>query len=134
MTMTACASWVVASSATVMGMCGHAVVPARRIPSVQFLKHTPLTGATPSTSAQRWDSDVDTHVPKQPPLCYWEKELVLADADRQIVTHPNQWLNDRLINAGQTLLRKQYGDRICGLQDVTKSRTLSMDIEPSEFV
>jgi len=40
MTMTVCASWVVASSATAMGMCGHAVVPARRIPSVQLLKHT----------------------------------------------------------------------------------------------
>ena len=56
MTMTACASWVVASSATAMGMCGHAVVPARRIPSVQLLKHTPHTGTTPCTSAQRWDT------------------------------------------------------------------------------
>jgi len=52
MTMTAGASWVVASIATAMGMYGHAVVPARRIPSVLPLKPIPLTGAIPSSPAQ----------------------------------------------------------------------------------
>ena len=78
--------------------------------------------------------DVDTHVPQQPPLHYWKKDLGLVDADRHILSHPDRWLNDNLINTGQTMLRKQYGDTVSGLQDVINSRTLSMDIEPGEFI
>ena len=32
------------------------------------------------------------------------------------------------------MLRKQYGDKVSALQNTVKSRTLSMDIEPNEFV
>ena len=32
------------------------------------------------------------------------------------------------------MLVKQYGESVLGLQDVIKSHTLSMDIEPNEFV
>ena len=78
--------------------------------------------------------DVDTHVSWQPPLQFWIKDLGLTEADKQILRHPERWLNDYLINAGQTMLRKQYGDTVSGLQDVVKSRTLSMDIESGEFV
>ena len=78
--------------------------------------------------------DVDTHVPQQPPLHFWKEEYSLTDDDRQILSNAERWLNDKLIDAGQKMLLKQYGDRVSGLQDVIKSRTLSMDIEPSEFV
>ena len=78
--------------------------------------------------------DVDTHVSQQPPLHFWKEEYRLTDDDRQILSDAERWLNDKLIDAGQKMLLKQYGDRVSGLQDVIKSRTLSMDIEPSEFV
>ena len=85
-------------------------------------------------SSQNEPYDVDTHVPQQPPLHFWKKEYSLTDGDRQILSDAERWLNDKLIDAGQKMLLKQYGDRVSGLQDVIKSRTLSMDIEPSEFV
>ena len=78
--------------------------------------------------------DVDTHVSQQPPLHFWKEEYRLTDDDRQILSDAERWLNDKLVDAGQKMLLKQYGDRVSGLQDVIKSRTLSMDIEPSEFV
>ena len=85
-------------------------------------------------SSQNEPYDVDTHVPQQPPFHFWKKEYSLTDGDRQIVSDAERWLNDKLIDAGQKMLLKQYGDRVSGLQDVIKSRTLLMDIEPSEFV
>ena len=87
-----------------------------------------------SENSKEESYDVDTHVPQQPPVQFWKKELNLTDDERQILNHPQKWLNDSLITAGQNMLKKQYGDRVSGLQDVVKLRTLSMDIEPNEFV
>ena len=78
--------------------------------------------------------DVDTHVPMQPSPRLWKKDLGLTVEDKQILRDPSAWLTDNLIDAGQILLRKQYGDRVSGLQDVVKARTLSMDVEPDEFI
>jgi len=50
--------------------------------------------------------------------------------DRNILKHHHKWLNDRLINVAQQMLKNQYG--IPGLQDVTLSNTLSMDIHLDE--
>ena len=61
-----------------------------------------------------------------------EKSLGLSLTDKRILDYHHKWLNDRLINAAQKMLQKQYG--IAGLQDVTMLQTLSMDVQPSEFV
>ena len=63
---------------------------------------------------------------------WWEKSLGLTVTDKKILDYHHKWLNDRLINASQQILRKQYG--ITGLQDVTMLQTLSMDVQPGEFV
>ena len=78
--------------------------------------------------------DVDTHVPMQPSPRLWKKDLGLTVEDEQILRDPSARLTDNLIDAGQILLRKQYGDKVSGLQDVVKARTLSMDVEPDEFI
>jgi len=62
----------------------------------------------------------------------WMKELKLISADRQILQCHRKWVNDRLINAAQQMLRKQYG--VPGLEDVSKGETLSMDVHKGEFI
>ena len=56
-----------------------------------------------------------------------EKSLGLSLTDKRILDYHHKWLNDRLINAAQKMLQKQYG--IAGLQDVTMLQTLSMDVQ-----
>ena len=53
-----------------------------------------------------------------------EKSLGLSLTDKRILDYHHKWLNERLINAAQKMLQKQYG--IAGLQDVTMLQTLSM--------
>jgi len=76
--------------------------------------------------------DVKLHIPKQPMPKGWMKELKLISADRQILQCHRKWVNDRLINAAQQMLRKQYG--VPGLEDVSKGETLSMDVHKGEFI
>lgn len=59
--------------------------------------------------------------------------MKLTDDERKIL-NSQAWLNDKLINAGHQMLKSQYGDLVSGLQDVTRSRTLTMDVETGEFV
>ena len=76
--------------------------------------------------------DVELHIPKQIIQKGWMKELKLISADRQILQCHRKWVNDRLINAAQQMLRKQYG--VPGLEDVGKGETLSMDVHKGEFI
>ncbi len=64
----------------------------------------------------------------------WCPSLKLFKADKDILEHPHRSLTDNLIDAGQHLLRSQFGHLVSGLQDVCKTRTLSIDIETAEFV
>ncbi len=56
----------------------------------------------------------------------------LRETDGVIMEHQHKWLNDRLINAAQAMLKEQCG--IPGLQDIMLSQTLSMNIMAGEFV
>ena len=67
--------------------------------------------------------DVDSHVPKQDVPQSFKS---LRATDRGILEYHHKWLNDRIINVAQKMLKNQYG--IPGLQDVTLSNTLSMDV------
>lgn len=63
-------------------------------------------------------------------------ELGLLQADKNILVSYSgrkAWLNARLINAGQKLLRVRFPN-VGGLQDVTKQDTLSFEKEEGEFV
>jgi len=60
------------------------------------------------------------------------KELKLISADRQILQCHHKWENDRLINAAQQMLHKQYV--VPGLEDVSKGGALSMDAHQGEFI
>lgn len=55
-------------------------------------------------------------------------------ADFDILKHSSGWLNDRLINAGQSLLKAKFPDTL-GLQDVGRAQTCSFaEEEEGEFV
>ena len=77
--------------------------------------------------------DVETHVPVQPPPEFWIKDLGLTLADREILVN-GKWFTDNLINAGQKMLKLQFGDVIQGLQSVNLAQILAMDVQSGEFV
>ena len=55
-------------------------------------------------------------------------------ADFDILKHSSGWLNDHLINAGQSLLKAKFPDTL-GLQDVGRAQTCSFaEEEEGEFV
>jgi len=62
--------------------------------------------------------DVESHIQKQDMSKSFKS---LRATDRNILKHHHRWLNDRLINVAQQMLKNQYG--IPGLQDVTLSNT-----------
>ena len=45
-----------------------------------------------------------------------------------------KWLTDNLINAGQRMLKLQFGDVIQGFQSVNLSQILAMEVQSGEFV
>ena len=47
---------------------------------------------------------------------WWKKDLHLRLTDRDILSHKGEWLNDAIINAASSVLRKQFPD-IEGLQN-----------------
>ena len=57
----------------------------------------------------------------------------LASEDKSVLLSPIGWLNDRLINVAQEML-KQTAPSPVGLQDVTLGNTLAYNIQTSEFV
>ena len=75
--------------------------------------------------------DVDTHIPQNKPPPVWIPELKLTADHQQILATPHRWLDDTIIDAGQQLLRKQFGT--IGLQPVVLLRCLAVDIQRGEF-
>ena len=63
----------------------------------------------------------------------WLEELRLNKDDEENLIS-GKWLNDTLIDAGQRLLQKQFGEKFKRLQDLCLTRTLSLDICQGEFV
>ena len=45
----------------------------------------------------------------------------------------NEWLNDRLIDAGQKLIKECYQE-VCGLQSVSVGQALAFNVQTAEFV
>ena len=72
-------------------------------------------------------------MPIQPPPKFWIEDLGLTLADREIVVN-GKWLTDNLINAGQKMLKLQFGHVIQRLQSVNLAQILAMDVQSGEFV
>ena len=53
-------------------------------------------------------------------------------ADKETLVN-GKWLTDNLINAGQRMLKLQFGDTIQGLQSVNLAQILAMDVQSGEF-
>ena len=71
-----------------------------------------------------------SHVPQPKP---WIQELGLGQEEEEILIG-GKWLNDTLIDAGQKLLKCQFGERVQGLQTLCLTRTLTMDVCRGEFI
>ena len=63
---------------------------------------------------------------------FWIQELDLHPTDQQCITN-GDWLNDRIVTAGLTLLKQAF-PQMGGLQDTILAETLSFEISRSEFV
>ena len=57
----------------------------------------------------------------------WIECLGLFETDREIVLSPTGWLNDRIINAAQTLLKNQFPE-LSGFQDVGLGQVMNITI------
>ena len=57
----------------------------------------------------------------------------IYESDLKILQTSVGWLNARLMNAGQALLKKRF-PKVAGLQDVGKSQTCIFDSKGGEFV
>lgn len=64
---------------------------------------------------------------------YWIKELGLYTSDCESIQHMHGWLTDAVINAAQTLLKRQHPD-VGGLQNTNLGRNLTFAIERGTFV
>ena len=65
---------------------------------------------------------------KDPPK--WVYNLTIAD---EKVLLNGEWLNDRIMNACQELIRGKYPNML-GLQDVTCGHALSYEVQTGEFI
>ena len=54
-------------------------------------------------------------------------------SDFDILKNPNGWLNRRLVNAGQDLLKKKF-PQFGGFRDVGKMQTNTFEQEDGEFI
>ena len=58
---------------------------------------------------------------------FWIKDLNLSPYDKMVILSPYQWLNDNVINAAQTLLKKETGYSIKGFQNTQFGKTCKFD-------
>ena len=63
----------------------------------------------------------------------WISDLNLDENDRENVLSPTGWLSDKVINAAQKILSKQFPD-IFGLQDVALGHVMNFTIQDGEFL
>ena len=68
-------------------------------------------------------------------LHVWKKadEYELSQKDREILLHPAAWLNDSIISAAQSLLKKE-NPMVGGFQPPYLGQTCGFDIQTGEFV
>ena len=57
----------------------------------------------------------------------------MSSTDREILLHPAAWLNDRIISAAQSLLKKQ-NPLVGGFQPPCLGQTCGFDIQSEEFI
>ena len=69
----------------------------------------------------------------QPDPEFWVTDLGLILQDREVLLS-GKWLTDNLIDAGQQMLKQQFGNVIQGLQPVNLAQTLAMDVQSCESV
>ena len=62
----------------------------------------------------------------------WKKigDMQLRQEEKEILSHRGDWLNDRIMDAAQILLRRQF-PYISGLDTVLKAQNLSYDCHPN---
>ena len=79
--------------------------------------------------------DVDKYRCKRkfPRVKPWITELRLSLEDQKILASPMGWLNDKIVDAAQTLLRNAH-PAVPGLQPVSLGATCAFDIQTGEFV
>ena len=75
----------------------------------------------------------DVPVPDSEPVIITVETEKLTKSDLDILEDRTKWLNCKLINAGQLLMKKRF-PAIQGLHDVTLSRTLSFPAHDRPFV
>ena len=76
---------------------------------------------------------MDNYQPKTRQSKIWLANLHLTHSDRDVLLNPLGWLNDRIIDASQNLLMKQF-PYIPGLQNTVLGMTLSFKIHNGEFL
>ena len=87
---------------------------------------------TVSTQVSEAVVDLDVVLPNvQTPCSLWVDDL--NTDDEKILLRPDAWLNDKLINAGQHLIKQKYS-HISSLQEVSLGLTLSFNVAQTEFV
>ncbi len=73
----------------------------------------------------------DVDEPTEEQICMVFSETNLLHSDIEILESSDKWLNDKLINAGQVLMKEKFG-HVAGLQDVGRSNTLTFEDESEE--
>ena len=77
--------------------------------------------------------DVDAYQPNEKWPNDWVTEIKLTEADRRTLMSSSAWISDAVINAAQTLLKKET-PYVSGLQNVNLGLNNSFDVETGEFV
>ena len=78
-----------------------------QLPNVKLLDSSSTTLSTPSVASVAC---------KPPSELSWISKLDLSLEEKRILNAPHEWLNDKIIDACQQLLREQTSDKIGGFQ------------------
>jgi hypothetical protein len=70
---------------------------------------------------------------KTQPAKIWIKDMKLYKFDREVLLSPTGWITDGIVNAAQSLLKKQF-PAVPGLQSVSLGLVMSFDIQEGEFI
>ena len=79
------------------------------------------------------ESDVTVESYESKLAAFWMQDLGLRVTDKDVLVSHTGWLNDEIINAAQTLLKK-VNPAISGLQDVSLGLVMAFDVQRSDFV
>lgn len=104
--------------------------------SAAYMRDEKRRKSSKTTSKDTTESqpyDVDAHISHLPEPEAWIQELGLSKHEEEILMN-GMWLNDTLIDAGQKLLKIQFGQKIQGLQDLCLTQTLALDVCTGELV